>query len=261
MTDFIPVLIAAILLFSVMMIAFGGFLTSTSTYQSAYNASKISYVDTVHLGSDFNISSGRGPKYAAYMTGIISSGLLSSVDKSSSFEADGTGSSGGRIDLVVTNTNLYGPFIIKVNGNVVYSNYSRVGSHTIHFPREYLEPENVVEFTAGSSGWRIWAPTVYIFRANVSVDYYGKVKRDFGFTLNYDQFESLKNADLVSNVTGYDGLGRPVYSVNNYEVYRGSAKVINMPLDIIRPGVNNVTVSSESDTVFTVSSLDAVLSY
>ncbi len=262
MVDFIPVLIAAVLLFVVLMIAFGGWIMTSPSYNYLYNNTTSTYSNTVHLGKDFNISAGKGPTQVTYMTGIISKGILSSIKKSFSFDAQAvTGSSGGRIDLEVTNTNLYGPMYIKINGNTIYSNYSRIGSHTIHFPKEYLEPKNYVEISAGSSGWRLWAPTVYIFRANASIDYFGDIKRNFAFTMTDTEYDTILAAQLMANITDYVGKGRPVYTVNGYEVYRGTARDITIPLDILAPGLNNVTVFSESGTTFYTNTLDAVLFY
>ena len=260
MPDFIPVLIAAILLFAVMLIAFGDWISASPTYKSMYNMTP-SYTNNIHLGGDFSVSSGAGGKYVTYMSGIVASGLMSHTKKSITFNADGTGSSGGIIDLTVTNTNLYGPLTVKMNGNVLYSNYSRIGTHKIYFPKEYLEPQNILEVDAGSSGWRIWAPTVYIFKANVSIGYYSDIKKSFGFTVNQDEYDNLMNSYVISKISNYSGGGRPVYNVNNFEIYKGVGSNFTLPKDVLKVGFNNFTVSSESDTSFSIGTLDVVLNY
>ena len=262
MVDFIPVLIAAVLLFAVLMLAFGDWIMTSPSYQYVYNGSAINYTSTVRLGEDFNISSGRGPTQVTYMTGIVSQGILSSLKKQYSFDAETVSAlSGARLDLEVTNTNLYGPLVIKMNGNTVYSNYTRIGSHTIYLPKEYLEPKNYIEITAGSSGWRLWAPTVYIFRANTSIDYFGDMKREFKFSMSESQYDTILDAKLVANLTEYEGKGRPIYTVNDYEVYRGTNRDIDMPPEILVQGENKVTVSSESGAYFSMGTLDAVFAY
>lgn len=262
MVDFIPVLIAAVLLFAVLMIAFGDWILTSPSYQTYYNDTTVTYTSTVHLGENFNISAGKGPTQLTYITGIISQGILSSIKKEYSFAADTvTASSGGRIDLEVTNTNLYGPLYVKVNGNIIHSNYSRIGMHTVYIPKQYLEPNNYVEISAGSSGWRIWAPTVYIFRANTSIDYFGDTVRNFEFSMTKTEYDTILDAQLVVDIAEYEGKGRPIYTVNGYEIYRGTARDITIPLDVLKEGMNEVRVSSESGVIFQVDTLDAVFSY
>jgi len=62
----------------------------------------------------------------------------------------------------VDNTNEYGNLIIKLNGKVVFEETVISGATPkVDITPELLREENIIEVSAASSGWRIWAPTVY----------------------------------------------------------------------------------------------------
>lgn len=251
MPEFIPILVAGLIVFMGLLLAFGGLITPVSEVGDTVT------MKTITIATDFTVSDVTEEELLETVeNSTVSSGLATNVEDSISFElprlAD---ASEGVINFHVINTNLYGPLIFEVNGNQVYADFSRKGDHTITFTSEFLELDNVVDMKAGSSGWRLWAPTIYIFDANFSVIYFGKKTLDTTFNLT-EKPEDITKAKIVLSVKNRSGTGKIRVKLNDIMIYSGYGVAgLEFSKDRLKEGENKVEISTESDALY---GIDAV---
>ncbi len=253
MPEFIPILIVAILSLIVLLLAFGsGRVSYVSTIPSS--------TKTLVLGEKFSVSYVSGEELIANLSGEISQGLFSSETKKINFNIeDPTDISEGRIKLRVWNSNYYGDMIIEVNGEKIYEGTPEIGEKIVTFGGNILKHSNTLEVLAESSGWRIWAPTVYIFDLNLSVSYLGRRKQSFTFELSNLEVMNTNRARLL--VFGERrGTGDLIVRLNGIEIFRGFTNVYtDFPTDILKEGNNTLELSTEPNTAYDISSVEIIL--
>ena len=186
--------------------------------------------------------------------------MFAGKDKSISFEIPNpSDATEGILKLNVENTNLYGAMIIRINGYEVYRDYPRIGRHTITFNGRNLTSNNVLDFIAESSGWKIWAPTVYVFDSDVSVDYIGRQTQTFSFNITNLELVNTGRARIVV-FADRQGVGDIIIRVNGVEIYRGLTNVFtDFPVDILKEGDNIVEMSAEPNATYRVSSAQIII--
>lgn len=254
MPEFIPILLVAVLLLLVLFIGFG-MLAAPEAYRPVEMRREIT------LGEDFTVSYRPPEQEVASLEGTVSKGLISQVDKSISFDVlELEGISSAKINLKVQNTNLYGPLIIYINNNEIYNGYARIGDHSIYFNKDYLQTSNALDIQAESSGWKFWAPTMYIFNAKVSVNYKGSGGQVFHFYLNESEMKNIDRPELTIIIQRRNGRGLLTATVNGKNVYRDFVnKGEFFSKDYLKLGENIVALSTEPDTSFDVRSAEIVL--
>ncbi|MFB6216490.1 MAG: hypothetical protein ABEJ72_05930, partial [Candidatus Aenigmatarchaeota archaeon] len=91
-----------------------------------------------------------------------------------------------KVNYFVEDTNLFGRFVIELNSEKVFSEYVKPGTrHSLKINTSLLKKTNEMRIYAESSGARFWAPTVYVIE-NFTVDarILGRDKQNFIFSLN-----------------------------------------------------------------------------
>ena len=255
MPDFIPVLVAAILGLIVLLLVFGGGIGYYPSEGRISSSSK-----TINLGEYFIVSYFTGEETVATFGGEVNNGLFSSLDQKTDFEIEKIEDvSEGTINLKIWNSNHYGNFIIFINGNEVYRGAPNIGDKTISFGPNILKRNNVIEVKAESSGWKIWAPTVYIFDIDISVSYKGEETRTIDFDLTDMEVNSLNRGRLL--IFGErKGDGNLETRLNGIEIYSGRTPIyIDFAIDNLKTGINTVVLSTEVDTKYNISSAQIVL--
>ena len=248
MSDFIPILVAAMVLMVVLMIVFGGMITPSKITSS-----------TVFSTEDFLISSSTTENQVTRVNGTVEKGIISGADKEISFSLTDTDVSTGIMKLRVDNTNLYGALFISLNGNVIYNDFARIGNHTFMFDGDILKGNNVLQIKADSSGWKFWAPTVYIFDLNLSADYIGRRNEYFYFDVPRLDLASAKYAKLIIDVKNRRG-NDMIVLINNNEVFKGTTDTkTDFSVDILNAGRNKVEFFTEVNSNYNVSSAQIVL--
>jgi len=118
------------------------------------------------------------------------------------------------LSFSVKATNNYGDLYIVLNNETIFKNRALLGDYRLNIdPRR----ENVVEFGTSSSGWKIWAPSVYnISNLSIEMDYSFK---EINITLN--------------NQTEYSGMPE--------------TRVKVVPLKNIKEGKNLISFSSTGE--------------
>ncbi|HDR53104.1 MAG TPA: hypothetical protein ENN60_00295 [archaeon] len=125
--------------------------------------------------------------------------------------------------LEIDETNNYGPLILTLNGNEIWKDFPGEGRLEVELPIAYLQSENSLKLSAGSSGWRIWAPTIYkIEELKVMETLSRDEEQTFTFTLSKDE---LKNYYMGRVYVGYMNpqiSGELAITLNNENViFRG----------------------------------------
>jgi hypothetical protein len=249
MPDFIPVLVAGILCLLAMFLLFGGIITFEETPEEVTTY----YGNEISLGANFSVADYQQGSKLVNLAGNVSAGIMSSADKSISFNAQNLDDvTYGRVSLKILNTNLYGPLVITINGNKIYNNVTLIGNHTIKFDKNILNStENSLLVRAGGSGWRIWAPTMYIF----NIDVYGDTSDVSTKTTEFNMTDVPAKASLRVYVGSRQGTGDLTVVINGYKVYKGKTNAYkSFDPDILKQGINTAEFTAESGSRYAVES-------
>jgi len=251
MPDFVPVLVGAVLILIVLMISFFGITPPPSR--------GIAATRTVLLGENFSVTYTVGEEDITSLSGTVSRGLLSGRDEIIDFNVPtAEDASEGLINLNIKDSNHYGNLIIRVNEKEVYKGFPKTGETLISFNGNILENRNTLEIISESSGWKIWAPTVYTFDLSLSVNYLGKKTKSFIFDLTDLEIMNMNRARLL--IFGErDGTGNLAVKINNREIYNGLTNVYtDFPVDILIAGNNTIDLSAGVNTRYDISSAEIV---
>jgi len=256
MPDFVPVLIVAVLLLIVLLVVFGGSIF----FVPGGAGGKAVSSRTVVLGQDFVVKYSEGQSNITSFGWEVSQGLFGNSDKKIEFAVDNyRDASEGVLKLKTWNSNYYGNFIIKINDQDIYRGVPDIGDRTIVFDGSVFKASNSIEVEAESSGWKIWAPTVYIFDASLSVNYIGRITQNFSFSLNEREIANVDRARLLIFGTR-KGIGDLHVKVNGREIFSGITTVYtDFGIDSLKVGNNFVELTTETDTMYNISSAQIVL--
>ena len=257
MPDFVPVLVAAVLLLIVLLVAFGGSLLFTPTGQGG----QASRSRTIDFGRDMVVMYTEGQKNITSLKGEVSQGLFGDTEQKTEFSVDDyRDATEGVIKLQIWNSNYYGNFIIKINDQEVYNGAPEIGDKTIVFDGSILKSINTIEVEAESSGWKFWAPTVYIFDASLTVNYIGKKAQSLSFQLSEKEIANLNRARLLVFGTREFGTGDLNVKINGREIYSGLTTIYtDFAVDALKVGNNTLDLSTEKNTRYNIASAQIVL--
>ncbi|MFH1473288.1 MAG: hypothetical protein ABIE55_00160 [Candidatus Aenigmatarchaeota archaeon] len=257
MPDFIPVLIAAILGLIVMMLVFSGGFDFSATGRNISQSSR-----SIELGEDFSISYSVGENTVSEFGGEISNGLFSYSEQRSEFDIENIGDiTEGTINLNTQKSNYYGNLMVYINGEEIYRGAPSIGDKGISFDSSILKSSNSINIIAETSGWKIWAPTIYIFDADVSVSYESRKSQTIEFDMTPSEINSLNRARLLvfGRRTGNENLE---VRVNGVEIYTGIIPVfIDFATDRLQEGTNTIDLSAGPNTNYNITSSRIVLFY
>lgn len=227
---FVSILAVAVLLFAALLLLFGG---PAPTAPIVPTEEKITALPTaiteeyrhISLAKDFYVSYTAKEELATELNGQVSNGLFGGVNKKIEFAIPTKQAVDSKVNFTVEDTNLYGKMIFALNGQEIFSNFSFPGTHTFNFPTSLIKETNVFEALAESSGWKIWAPTVYIFNSSLFVSYLGIEEKTFEFNLTDLELKDLTESRVVLFINKKEGEGNIIIKVNGNDVYRKSPKV------------------------------------
>ncbi|MBI5355648.1 MAG: hypothetical protein HZB68_04305 [Candidatus Aenigmarchaeota archaeon] len=127
---------------------------------------------------------------------------------------------GAVLNFEVLDTNGLGELIISYNGIVVYSGYMTKGQQSIELDSSRLSKENVVDIESASSGWRVWAPSVYTINAEVRSSLVSGEYKDTRFNLTGTESSEYRLTRLVF-ATRQGERGNMTVKMNGKQVFRG----------------------------------------
>ena len=253
MPEFIHVLIVAVVGLIALMLAFGGFLN--------FGGGRISESSrTVTLGADFTVSYETGKKDVLSWGGEVNSGLFSNLEEREEFEIENVGDvTEGTVDMRIWNSNYYGNLLLYVNGEEVYNGAPLAGDKTVNFEGSVLKNNNVLEIRAENSGWKMWAPTVYILDADLSVSLESKRTQSFDFELSGLEVENLNRARLLIFGTR-NGAGDLTVKLNGKNIFVGKTPIYtDFAIDNFDIGTNTLELSADPNTSYDITSAQVVL--
>ena len=155
----------------------------------------------------------------------------------------------GKID----DTNIYGNILMGINGIKIYSEPLSPGDNfEIQINKSLLQERNEFIVTAESSGWRIWAPTVYIIKnLEIKSDYMGEVSQGFDFHVNEDE-TPVNMGRIILNFDEIEGDGNLIVMLNGKVVFNDTPTIsewIEIENEsMITKGKNTIEMASERDT-------------
>lgn len=280
MTDFVPVLVAGILILAALLLISGvSFKPHVRTIVWEEEApteqpSAIGWVGYsfeqelrhIYLDKDFSVSYTAGEEVAAEASGIVSNGVAVDLSKKVPFSiAKQQEMESGKIKFFVNNSNYYGQLLLVLNNQELYRGTPTLGKHEIGFNTTLLKEQNLFEARASSSGWRFWAPTTYIIDAQVLVSYLGLKPKAYDFTLNKYEADGLLSSRLIVYLKGAEGVGNLVVRINGKEVYRDKpAGAVWQDLsadDIPLKEKNTIEFLAEENSKYDIGSAELVVFY
>ncbi len=275
-----PVLAVGIIILGALFLLFGGGITFPSAPSGKFTTTEefpaeavsedLGWVGTaeqqikhVPLDRDFSVSYVAAEQSAVDLKNItVSSGLLSSEDKKLSFSAKGEIES-AKISFDVKDTNLYGPLIVVLNGAALYENLSLTGKHEVEFNTSLLMDENTLEISAGSSGWKFWAPTVYILDFKLVLGLLGLKTKTYEFSLG-DEALAMTLARFSAFGTK-QGTGNLIAKVNGVEIYRDNKTNILQDFSFsetnLKSGKNKIELLAEQNTKYELKEAELIIFY
>jgi len=242
MPEFIPVLIAAVMVFAGLLLAFGAIVTVPSSPHLG-GGGALEDVKHISLENNFSVGYVTSNLSVANISGTVSRGLLSGEDKEFSFLlSEPLSATGGHIMLN-------------------FNDFAYQGKHSIPFEAGILKPENVLEISAESSGWRFWAPTVYKLSAETTVEWKGALSKTFNFTLSSNDASLATKGRLVVNVKRKEGSGQLTAKLNNEVIYADTktAVVKDFTSDKFLTGTNILELSAPAGTRYTVDAAEIII--
>ncbi len=169
---------------------------------------------------------------------VVKNGLFSS--NSQSFVVNGKNITRIIIEGEISETNLYGDLIIKVNGKDVY--HAKTSPQKIKIVVNNVNPtHNEVEISCESSGLKFWAPTTYVFSylKIYKVDY---TYREYtkGFVVYPYEIDGFKKGEIVFNVDEAIKNEDLCIDINNVNVYCARPQESPLPykIDFDKASVN-----------------------
>jgi hypothetical protein len=254
MPDFIPVLVVAVLgLIALLLIFSGGFI-----FGGIGRISESSR--TINLGEDFTVSYEIGKDSILSWGGEVNSGLFSNLEEREEFDIENVGDvSEGTINMKIWNSNYYGNLLMYINGEEIYNGAPLAGDKTINFNGSTLKSNNVIEIKAENSGWKMWAPTVYILDMDLSIGYESKKTQTFEFEMTGLEIDSLNRARLLIFGTR-EGTGNMIVKLNGKEIFEGRTPIYtDFAIDNFVEGRNTLDLSAEANTEYDITSAQVVL--
>lgn len=259
MPEFIPVLIIAVVLFAAMLLAFGGIVAPPPTPGPGLPTEEYRHFA---LGGSFSVGYMAAEQLVGSTTGAVSRGLLSGEDKKVSFSLTTPGDvTGGHVSWHVNDTNGYGRLIIALNGAELYRDFAWPGDHAVTFDPKLLRRDNLLEISAESSGWRFWAPTVYILSATAAISWHGALSQNFTFNLTGGEAATATKGRLVIYATEREGTGQLTAKLNSQRIYADvkTAVLQDFSADYLQPGLNTVELTTPAGTRYTIESAEVVV--
>lgn len=259
MPEFVQVVAVAIVAFILLLLAFNSSFDFGSISDSGNSGNRYVPDRTIEF-NNFQVYYTASEDKVGHLEGEVSAGVFSSIDKRAGFEVENPNLASEAVVVLNTiDTNYYGKIIVLVNGKQVYADYAPAGEIAISFDSSILRASNVVQVVAESSGWRIWAPTVYRFTMDVVVNYYGRKSMDYVFNITDAEMYRLQRARI--NVFGdRDGAGNLNININGVKIFSGITTVYkDFATSILREGNNTIDFSTEPNTKYDITSAQIIL--
>ena len=262
--EFIVFLVGGLAILALMLVLFGGPF-STETVEIGVVGKEISanLSGAALVGSE-NVDSLK-PYYTDINTSYTKGAVVHEVDDKELFSGllfgsnnieyllDEAGAESLTIKFDVVETNGYAPLIIKVNDNLVKEKTYVLGEYEIVVDKSLIQDTILVSIQAGSSGWKIWAPTVYkLSDIELVVKSYSQQNNEFVFTISDDEYDMFRKGRI--DLTLDDNIGSFVAELNNKVIYSGIVEdyeSLEFNQSSIKKGENVLELRAGMNSLFT----------
>ncbi len=205
----------------------------------------------------------------------VARGVLTLQEHELNFQADAAefdALSKGTLSFHIVDTNHYGALLVSLNDKVVWSGMPDVNDivqiDMAPFRSLFRDGRNTIQIGATSSGWRIWAPTVYVLDdMQLSERAYEKATQTFEFDLTSDEVANWEVGRAVFKIDSADASDDLIIRVNDAIVFRGrpSPKQISYTIDFssviadIQPGTNTLSLEAGKSASYEIRELEIIV--
>lgn len=149
------------------------------------------------------------------------------------------------LSFFIEEANNYGYLKVKFNNFSIYKGKPIIGKYEFNInPKK----ENFIEIEATSSGWKIWAPNMYII-SNISInfDYILREHPEYKFFVPRYIYQNLYKSEIIFDFI--DGKEELIITFNNKTIYKEfpKTKVNTIELINVKEGENKVAFFSEGN--------------
>ncbi|MFH0832586.1 MAG: hypothetical protein V1900_02625 [Candidatus Aenigmatarchaeota archaeon] len=140
------------------------------------------------------------------------------------------------LNFMVARTNNYESLVIKITDNVIESKSILQGEYEISVPKELLADDMVLEIFTLSSGWKIWAPSLYDLRnVEITVDSFSEKMNSLSFDI-IDEYQTFKSGRVDFGIA--EARGTFIAELNGKNIYSGEIDSVKFGKSDIKFGPN-----------------------
>ena len=261
METFVIFLIAGLVAFGALLVLFGGIteiepIGIGTEAKVVYNISGAVLVGPedvdAHKQYDMNldVSYKKGEEIYPLEGKELSNGLLFGSD-SIKYHIEAEGIDSLDVNFRIVRTNSYAPLVIKINNKIAHEKVYYPGYSSISIDEEFLSEDMLIEIEAASSGWKIWAPNVYLIEdVELKVKSYLMNSNEFKFTL-LEEYNNFKQGKIDLHLD--ENMGKLVAKLNNRIIYSdvvSDYKTIEFNKSALRSGKNSLVIKADLDSFF-----------
>ncbi len=252
MDELYAFLFAGLAIMLMLMVLFGGGISYTTESPTKYENETLPgdlKWKTIELG-DISLREQNGEKteiiekefavHSGLFTGNLEYTKKFEVDKFVLDNMDKT-----ILSFDVKDTNNYGSLLIRLNNETLMNENALRGKYTFKLNNS---EENIIEFKTSSSGWKIWAPSVYVI-SNLSLrtEYSFREFPKYDFFISKYIYNNQYKSELAFDFVDADREFN--ITLNNKTIYSDvpSSRVTKINLEDVREGLNEIRFSSNGD--------------
>ncbi|QQG40099.1 MAG: hypothetical protein HYS81_01680 [Candidatus Aenigmatarchaeota archaeon] len=205
--------------------------------------------------------------HASFKNLTVARGLFRNQEERVSFEIGTTRDiKGGTLSGKVINTNRYGAFIVKLNQKTIFNKAMKIGDtfETDVSPDLFVNGTNELVIGATSSGWRLWAPTVFIADVAFTSGQEGAISKNMDFSIPSDRIPANKGR-FVFRAERTSGNGTLSIRLNDEQIFNqapsnNSLTIVDVAGSIVKTE-NNATFKASGNASYQLSSLEFIYFY
>lgn len=173
------------------------------------------------LGS-FEVGYALGKQTIAQKPEVVIKNGWFSKNEELAMSFNGTETTNATLIFRVANSNLFNDLIVVFNGKTVYSNLTVNGSYSVEISGTDIKTAaNTITVKAKSSGFKFWAPTIYILKdVKLEIDKYQFKEKTLPFVVQQEVFEKWIQGSFVSKVPKLLAEGNLIVDINGHNIFK-----------------------------------------
>jgi hypothetical protein len=155
------------------------------------------------------------------------------------------------VNFRIAKTNSYAPLVIKINNKIANEKVYYPGYASISIDKKFLSEDMIIEISAASSGWKIWAPNLYSLKdVELKVKSYLMDASEFKFTL-LDEYNSFEQGKIDLQLD--ENIGKLIIELNDRVIYSdivSNYKTIGFNKTALKSGENSLVMKADLNSLF-----------